>query len=145
MTWYVVRTKTGHERDVAASIAVSHDVWLPMETRYVRARRKTGQHRKWDQPAYAGWLFAAVPVAQHGDLQKIRGYLAVLRDSASAPIPVDPRAIHQWRENLDRHNARVCRSYEVLLQGGRAKAQRLVLKGFAELKQVMDGMERENG
>lgn len=117
MRYIIVRATPRHETQVTAAIqAMGLDCWLPLETRW-RVRRKNRPAKLWQSPALPQTLFAAIPVALQPDLQRIRYFGGIGRDSALQPITIPHSQLEVFKAELDRRNARTERLYQIAIQG----------------------------
>lgn len=117
LPWIIIKTAARREAAVAAAIAaMGHETWLPLETRW-RQKRKNRRVMTWQAPALPRMLFAQVPEAVHGDLQRVRYFDAIGRDAALRPVSVPYGQIVAFMGELDSRNQRARRLYELSLQG----------------------------
>jgi hypothetical protein len=143
--WYCIRTERARERAVAESIAaLGFPAWVPMALRFTRDRKAGGVRRTWDSPVAPTWLFAAVPVAVHGDFWKIRGYVALERDSALDPVSVAPKAIAIFRAETDARYGATARHVERLRRGIRSRPPpKLKVTSLADLGEAYERFRHE--
>lgn len=117
MTWLVIRTVRQKESAVAKAIAgMGYETWLPLENRW-RQKRKNRPAKLWQSPVLSTILFAALPEAVHGDLQRIRYFEGLGRDAALQPITIPHGQITAFMAELECRNRRVRRLYEIATQG----------------------------
>lgn len=100
------------EELVARAIrAMGYEAWAPFEIRAWRPSRKARVWRTREYQVIPKCLFAAVPEARHGDLQRIRYFDAIERDAALAPLRIPAIEVARFRDNLaawnDREIARI--------------------------------------
>ncbi len=137
MIWYCIATERDEERRTAHELARhGFPVWLPEEFR-CHMPRKRAPARSWHVPILSQTLFAAIPVALHGEIAILAGKPLVWRDSEYAAIPVPYRDIQRFREEIDARNVVLQRHFQRLLDGVPSKKPE-IYKGFDELRAWYD-------
>lgn len=111
MTWIICRTDARKELYVARQLALAgFDAWVPAQiivTRPHAARRITAKAHVQtvkESPILPRRVFAAIPVACHGDLAGIRHLVGVERDGNQLPVSVPPGQITAFKAEIDREN-----------------------------------------
>lgn len=95
------------EELVARAIrAMGYDAWAPFEIRAWRPSRKARVWRTREHQVVPKCLFAAVPEARHGDLQRIRYFDAIERDTALMPLLIPAHEVMRFRDYLSDWNDR---------------------------------------
>ena len=117
MHYIIVKATARHETHVAKAIqAMGLDACAPLETRW-RQKRKNRPAKLWQSPALSQIVFAAVPVALHGDLQRIRYFGGIGRDAALQPIRIPHSQLRAFQAELDRRNAIAANLYRIATEG----------------------------
>lgn len=109
-----IATDHGMSREEFVARAIrrwGYDAWAPFEIKAWRPTRRARVWRTREHPVIPKCLFAAIPVANHGDLQSIRYFDAIARDSAQAPLKIPAIEVRRFRDYLadwnDREIARI--------------------------------------
>lgn len=107
--WYVIRTEQAKEFFVARQIErMGYSAWVPVELRHYRTsgNRRTRHRTVVEMPLVPKCLLSAIPEAVHGDLQRVRYFASLARDSASAPLQIPAVQVQRFRDHVDEINAR---------------------------------------
>ena len=105
-SWVIVRTALAKEFYVARQIELmGFSAWVPIEYSTARIFRKSKTRKLIERPVLSKCLLCDVPTGRHGDLQRIRYYDSVQRDTGSQPLLIPFHEIQRFREILDKHNA----------------------------------------
>lgn len=107
--WLIIRTELRKEIHVAAAIArLGYDAWVPLEAVSRRIHRKHKPRAVEYVPVIPKTIFAAIPAplegSLHGEVHKIRGVVALMRDSLSQAFCVPANHIQRFREEIDALN-----------------------------------------
>jgi len=121
--YYLIRTVSlGTEEAVASEIrAMGYDAWAPFEVRGYRVTRRMAVYRHREYPILPRGLLAAIPEAAHGDLQRIRDFDCIQRDTALAPVKIPANHIRIFRDRVVDWNERELRRINAGNRGKPAK------------------------
>jgi len=109
--------------------------------------RKTRQRTITEHPAIPKCLFAAIPVALHGDLHRIRYFDHIERDGASVPLSVPAIQVSRFRDALTEWNDTETRRIQAGNRGKPEKKRwvRLEAQTLGEVMATMFGDGKREG
>lgn len=115
--YFLIVTGPRKANAVARSIqAFGYDAWQPMEVRYHRHRTKRSMSRIWEVPILIDAMLACVPREMHGELQRIKGFVAVWRDENHVAAAIPVQQVDAFRREVDQINARTRRQFRDLTE-----------------------------
>ena len=85
---------------------MGYQAWLPALVHTARTTRSKRTRAQNYQPVVFGLLFAAIPEAVHGDLQRVRHFIAVDRDLSCTAIRIPAIEIQLFMESVTDWNNR---------------------------------------
>jgi hypothetical protein len=146
--WIIIRCAQSKEAYVTRQIALmGFDAWVPVQHVYSKpavARRVTSQKalvKYRELPVLPKCLFAAVPMGRHGDLQSIRYFDRIERDTASCALQIPDVQIRLFRDTVDRMNAEALAYNAVVTRKTKAKWVNLKEAMLARIEQAKTEME----
>lgn len=105
-SWCIIRVKTPlREAYVARQIGImGFQAWVPESYSTSRICRVSKKRKLIARPLMSKCLFAAVPEARHGDLQRIRYFDSLQRDSASQALAIPEWQVRRFMDYLAEEN-----------------------------------------
>lgn len=134
MTWYIATVERHRERAFASEVEAMPGcvAWVPEEFRFQPPRGKLPARVKKPGVIVAKLAFIQAPLAAYGDLLAIKYVEAIWCNSASVPFCVPDTEIQRFRDEVDKHNGRLQRYFQIIKAGKTARKPKRY-RGFDEL------------